>query len=149
MNAQEYKTKILLAEDEEYHIFIIRKALAAIKDFSYELQVGYDGEEIMSILTGPQRYNPDLILMDIKLPKKNGFELLKEIRQDDDLKMIPIIILTSSARKQDIQDCYKLGCNSYVVKPMNFDKFKEIIYYLYKYWILASTLPTQTDIFVS
>jgi len=136
------KKTILIVEDEENHILIIRKAMEAIRDINCELLVAYDGEEVMQFLNSPTLPLPDLILMDIKLPKKNGFELLQEIRQQPRLKIIPIIIFTSSNRQQDVQRCYELGGNSYIIKPMNFEEFKQIIFNIHKYWLTINTLPS-------
>lgn len=139
------KLTILLAEDDEYHVLIIEKAFEQIPGLDYELQVIYDGETLLKMMQSPATTLPDLLLLDLKLPRCDGFEILKEIRKNNHSKHLPVIVFTSSGRASDIQKCYALGCNSYIVKPMKFDKFKEIMFYIYKYWIEISTLPGHAD----
>jgi CheY-like chemotaxis protein len=134
---------ILLAEDEDIHSLIIQKAFNALDDQNFSIHLVTDGEAVLEFISNASKPSPDLILMDLKLPKLDGFDLLQEIRQNPRTKSIPVIILTSSARQQDLKKCYELGCNSYIVKPMNFNKFKEIIHYVYKYWTQINLLPTQ------
>ncbi|MBN2088470.1 response regulator [candidate division KSB1 bacterium] len=134
---------ILLAEDEDIHSLIIQKAFNALEDQNFTIHFASDGEAVLEFIANDRKPLPDIILMDLKLPKLDGFDLLQEIRQNPRTKCIPVIILTSSARQQDLKRCYELGCNSYIVKPMNFNEFKEIIFYVYKYWTQINLLPTQ------
>ncbi len=134
---------ILLAEDEDIHTLIIQKAFNTLDDQNFTIHLVSDGEAVLEFIFNVRKPLPDLILMDLKLPKLDGFDLLQEIRQNPRTKCIPVIILTSSARQQDLKRCYELGCNSYIVKPMNFNEFKQIIFYVYKYWTQINLLPTQ------
>lgn len=134
---------ILLAEDEDIHSLIIQKAFDALEEQNFSIHLVSDGEAMLEFISNVRKPLPDLILMDLKLPKLDGFDLLQEIRNNPRTKLIPVIILTSSARQQDLKRCYELGCNSYIVKPMNFNDFKEIIFYVYKYWTQINLLPTQ------
>jgi two-component system, response regulator len=84
---------------------------------------------------------PKVILLDLKMPKVNGIEVLRKIRSDDRTKNIPIVVLTSSKEDPDIQKCYDLGVNSYVVKPVEFDEFQKAISELGLYWMIVNQLP--------
>ena len=85
--------------------------------------------------------NPKLILLDLKMPKVNGIEVLQKIRSDERTKTIPVVVLTSSREDPDIQKCYDLGVNSYVVKPVDFDEFQKAIIALGLYWMIANQQP--------
>ena len=86
-------------------------------------------------------YRPKVVLLDIQLPKVNGIEVLKKIKEDPRTKLIPVVILTSSKENPDIQKCYSLGANSYIVKPVNFEGFAEAIRNLGFYWVLLNQSP--------
>jgi CheY-like chemotaxis protein len=138
---------ILLAEDDENHVLIIQKAFDQIPGLTYEMKVIYDGETLLErlrLLTEPL---PDLLLLDLKIPRADGFEILKEIRASHHLQHLPVVVFTSSSRASDVRKCYELGCNSYIVKPMKFEKFKEIMFHLYKYWFEINTLPNHAETF--
>ena len=106
-----------------------------------------DGEEGLDYLfrRGPfserTNGNPAVILLDLKLPKISGLEVLKEIRGNDNLRTIPVVILTSSREEQDINDGYKLGTNSYVVKPVDFQQFLEAVKQLGVFWAIVNEPP--------
>jgi len=108
-----------------------------------------DGEEALDFLfaTGKfdgirDNYNlPSIILLDIQMPKINGIEVLQKIKSDERTKKIPVVILTSSNQHPDIHACYELGANSYIVKPLNFDRFIEAIRNLGFYWLLLDQDP--------
>ncbi len=109
-----------------------------------------DGEEALEFIFGTGRYTgrmmlentPKLILLDIQMPKVNGIEVLKIIKEDERTKRIPVVILTSSKEDPDIQKCYNLGANSYIVKPVNFESFAESIKNMGFYWLLLNQPPT-------
>jgi two-component system, response regulator len=108
-----------------------------------------DGEQALEFIfsTGTFADKPGvlnslkLILLDIKMPKLNGIEVLKKLREDERTKLIPIVILTSSREDPDIKRCYELGANSYIVKPVNFERFAEAIRGLGFYWLLLNQPP--------
>ena len=108
-----------------------------------------DGEEALDFIFATGKYKnvrdaanpPKLILLDIQMPKVNGIEVLQQIKSDERTKMIPVVILTSSKEDPDIKACYKLGANSYIVKPVNFEGFAEAIKNLGFYWLLLNQPP--------
>jgi two-component system, response regulator len=108
-----------------------------------------NGEEALEFVFGTGRFkeeraskiNPKLILLDIQMPKVNGIEVLERIKSDAKTKTIPVVILTSSKEHPDIEKCYKLGANSYIVKPVNFENFSEAIKNIGFYWLLVNQPP--------
>ena len=107
-----------------------------------------DGEEALNFLFGKGAYigrtpaaAPKVVLLDIKLPKVNGIEVLKKVKSDPALRMIPIVMLTSSKEGPDVQECYRLGANSYIVKPVDFEKFTDAVIQLGFYWLLTNQSP--------
>jgi two-component system, response regulator len=109
-----------------------------------------DGEEALAFIFGTGKfagsthisYPPKVILLDIQMPKVNGIEVLEKIKSDERTKAIPVVVLTSSKQDPDIQKCYKLGANSYIVKPVNFEGFAQAIKNLGFYWLLLNQPPT-------
>jgi two-component system response regulator len=109
-----------------------------------------DGEEAVDFIFATGKfagkrdilYPPKVVLLDIQMPKVNGMEVLKKIKSDPRTKAIPVVILTSSKESPDIQKCYDLGANSYIVKPVNFEGFAEAIRNLGFYWVLLNQPPT-------
>ena len=109
-----------------------------------------DGEEALDFVFGNGKfagsrdilYPPKVVLLDIQMPKLNGIEVLKKIRSDDRTRITPVVILTSSNQDPDIHTCYELGANSYIVKPVDFDRFSEAIRNLGFYWLLLNQPPT-------
>jgi two-component system response regulator len=108
-----------------------------------------DGEEALEFLFATGKYAdrrdnyslPKIILLDIQMPKVNGMEVLRNIKSDERTRAIPVIILTSSSQHPDIRACYDLGANSYIVKPLNFERFSESIRNLGYYWLLLNQAP--------
>lgn len=144
--------EILLVEDNPGDVYIVRSSLADSELYHNFYHVR-DGEEIMAYLHQTQGYQnvplPDLILLDLNLPKKNGFEVLREIKADPKLRIIPVIILTSSSSEQDIQRSYELYANSYIVKPSNYFAFFQAIKKLELFWLNLVQLPSQTSLNLS
>ena len=122
MQPKNNEINILLAEDNPGDVFIIKKALNQ-NSFPYKLAQVSDGEEIMKFLHQQEKYvnsvRPQIILLDLNLPKKHGFDVLKEIKQDQELKFIPIVVLTSSQSEKDIIKSYSLQASCYHTKPVN------------------------------
>ena len=137
--------EILLVEDNEDDILLEREALADAKLVNL-MSVVRDGEEALAYLRGQGKYQnarvPGLILLDINMPKKNGFEVLNEIKTDPALKHIPVVMLTTSDNEADIVKSYARGACSFITKPMDFDKFRDVIRQFALYWALVSRVPS-------
>lgn len=136
--------EILLVEDNPGDV---RLAVEALRDakVANRLHIVEDGVEAMSFLRREGRYadvpQPNLILLDLNLPRKDGREVLAEIKQDADLKRIPVVILTSSAAEQDVVQAYNLYANCYITKPMDLDQFLKIVRSIEDFWLIVVTLP--------
>ncbi len=148
MNPDPKKYEILLVEDSPSDVLIIREALSEVV-FNNNLVVVEDGVAAVDYLScrgsykGSQR--PDLILLDINLPKKNGREVLSEIKCDPNLKKIPVVVLTTSNSRSDIEDAYQLNANCYVVKPIDFEKFIQVVQSICNFWFNIVSLPTGEE----
>jgi CheY-like chemotaxis protein len=138
--------KILVAEDDENDAELILNALERY-NIANDVVVVEDGAEALDYLYRRGDYemrvegNPVLTLLDIKMPKVDGLEVLREIRADELLKMIPVVILTSSRQEGDLLAGYQLGVNAYVVKPVDFNEFVEAVRELGVFWVMVNEPP--------
>ena len=131
-------TSILLVEDSAPDAMLIRQALREA-GFEHEVEVVTDGEQAMARLRrGPA---PDLMLLDLNLPKKDGLEVLEAIRGDPDLRRTPVIMLSTSASARDVLACYERGANCYVVKPIDLDEFTALVQAINRFWLGVARLP--------
>ncbi len=111
------------------------------------IDLARDGDEALDYLrcrgpfAGREKGNPILVLLDLKMPKVDGIEVLRQIRADPALKLIPVVVLTSSREQQDIVKSYELGINAYIVKPVEFDKFMAAVQQLALFWLLVNEPP--------
>jgi len=141
-NAKEIQ--ILLVEDNPGDV---RLTVEALKDgkIHNHLNVASDGEEALAFLRRQGQYahapRPDLILLDLNLPKKDGREVLKEIKQEKNLKRIPVVILTTSTAEKDIIKTYDLHANCYINKPVDFDQFTSVVKSIEDFWFTVVKLP--------
>lgn len=135
---------ILLVENNQDDIVITKRAMAKGR-IRNKMYIVHDGEEAIDFFRKRGKYKnaptPTLVLLDLKMPRLDGFEVLKEVKSDENLKSIPIIVLTSSERDKDIDLAYKLGCNSYIMKSVNFDNFIKTIISIKHYWLTISKVP--------
>ena len=138
---------ILLVEDDPDDEALARRALKK-NNIKNEVVVAHDGIEALDYLFGRGAYAgrdlneiPQVILLDLKLPKMNGLEVLREIRADERTKLLPVVILTTSKEQQDIINSYSLGANSYIRKPVDFIQFAEAVRQLGLYWLLLNETP--------
>lgn len=137
--------KILLIEDSEGDVRLVQEALKEGK-LHNRLFVVRDGVEGLDFLLKRGKYSeairPDLVLLDLNMPRKDGREVLAEIKQHEDLKRIPVVILTTSSSETDILKTYNLHANCYIVKPMNLDEFIRVVRSIESFWISIVKLPS-------
>lgn len=131
---------ILLVEDNSDDEMLTLRAFKKHK-IANPVVVARDGQEAVDFLFDPAKLLPSVILLDLKLPKIGGLEVLKRLRADARTKLVPVIILTSSNESSDLSAGYKLGCNSYIRKPVDFDKFVEAVGQLGMYWLVFNEPP--------
>ncbi len=137
---------ILLVEDNEGDARLAREAFkeAKVKNVMYHVT---DGEEALKFLFKRDKYaampHPDLILLDLNLPKKDGREVLEEIKNDENLKSIPVVVMTASSAEEDILKTYKLHANCYIQKPLDFDKFIKVVKSVEDFWLSIVILPSD------
>jgi CheY-like chemotaxis protein len=147
MNFSETKpVEILLVEDSPSDAALTIEALKAGK-VANKLTLVEDGVEAMDFLRRRGKYagvaRPDLIMLDLNLPRKDGREVLAEIKNDPDLKIIPIIVLTTSHSDKDILQSYQLNANCYITKPVDFTQFIDVVKSIEKFWLTVVTLPQK------
>jgi len=137
---------ILLVEDNPDDVALTLRALQK-NNILNEVIVARDGAEALDSLFGSGPYAgassrlPDVVLLDLKLPKVDGFEVLSRIRSDERTRLLPVVILTSSKEEQDVIKGYALGANSYIRKPVDFNQFTEAVRYLGLYWLVLNEPP--------
>ncbi|MDH4136746.1 MAG: response regulator [Anaerolineae bacterium] len=132
---------ILLVEDNPDHVELILRALRD-NNLLNQVHVVTNGEEALDFLYQRGKYadapRPGLILLDIKLPRVDGIEVLRQIKADPELKSMPVVMLTTSAGEQEIVESYSCGANSYIIKPLDFDQFVKAIKTLKLYWLVVN-----------
>ncbi len=131
---------ILLVEDDPDHEMLTIRALKK-SNIANQVHVARDGEEALNSLFGENAVRPQLILLDLKLPKVEGLEVLRRIRSEETTRMLPVVVLTSSDEERDVVRSYKLGVNSYIRKPVNFTDFAEATRQLGMYWLVLNECP--------
>ena len=134
---------ILLVEDDMIDVMTVKRALKEIK-ISNEIIVADNGESALEILEKIET-KPCIILLDLNMPKKDGREALKEIKQDKKFRQIPIVVLTTSKAEEDIVKTYDLGVNSYISKPVTFDGMSKVVKTLDQYWFQIVKLPPKKN----
>lgn len=136
--------KVLLVEDNPADVVLVRKAFQQSAPGA-DLHVVVDGREAMAFLRGDQPYTgrprPHLVLLDLNLPRMNGHEVLQHVRQDERLRTLPIVVLTSSEDERDIENSYRLGANCYLTKAPTLAEFMESMRGLSEFWFGTATLP--------
>lgn len=146
MNASEWRMAnvILLVEDNEDHAEIVRQTLGEQKA-DKELYWVKDGQEALDFIHHRGGHadapRPTLILLDINLPKASGLEVLKAIKDDAEFKVIPVVMLTTSDRSEEVLACYRLGVNSFITKPVRFEDYHDKLKSVESYWLLTNRKP--------
>jgi chemotaxis family two-component system response regulator Rcp1 len=137
---------ILLVEDNAGDVRLTREALRE-GDITVGLASVPDGEQALAYLRREGEHadapRPDLVLLDLNLPKKNGLEVLEEIKRDPDLRQTPVIMLTTSSSARDVAACYDRGVNCYVVKPLDLDDFTGLVQAINRFWFEVARLPPR------
>ena len=138
--------EILLVEDSSTDVMLTEEALEHAK-MRNNLHVVKDGVEAMAFLRKERQYSavprPDLILLDLNMPRKDGREVLTEVKTDDDLKTIPVVVLTTSQAQEDVLHAYGLHANCYITKPVDFEQFANVVQAIDKFWFTVVTLPSD------
>lgn len=144
----EKKIEILLVEDNPGDIRLTREAFNEYK-IANNLSIVTDGEEAMNFLYKKDKYKnaptPDMILLDLNLPRKDGREVLEEIKESNILKSIPVIVLSTSENDTDIRHSYEHYANCYITKPIDFNNFMKVIKQLQEFWVTIVKLPSKTS----
>ncbi|MDQ1252267.1 MAG: hypothetical protein QG646_1385 [Euryarchaeota archaeon] len=139
--------EILLVEDNAGDVGLIEEVFEETK-IRYNLHVAEDGEEAILFLYGEGKFLgsplPDIVLLDLNLPKKDGREVLKEIKENETLKKIPVVILTTSQAEKDILRAYELHANAYINKPLDFDQFIDVVKSIANFWLGIVRLPVTS-----
>ncbi len=139
---------VLMAEDDDNDVFFLERAFkqAQIANPVHRVK---DGEEALAYLKGEGQYSnrekfplPHLMLLDLKMPRKNGFEVIQWVRQQPGLRRMPLVVLTSSKEDPDVNHAYELGANTYLVKPVKFDGLVEMMKTLNLYWLILAEKPS-------
>jgi CheY-like chemotaxis protein len=142
MNAR--PIEILMVEDNDGDVFLTTEALKSAK-IANSVHVVRDGVEALEFLRRQGKFaaapRPDLILLDLNLPRKDGRQVLSEIKLDPDFRAIPIVVLTSSSAEQDVVKSYDLHANCYIVKPVDFAGLMEVVRSIGNFWLVVATLP--------
>ncbi len=144
----EHPVEILLVEDNPNDVELTLHALRK-HNIANHIHVVRDGAEALEFIFGPDagagrpiRNGPRVILLDLKLPKVDGLEVLRRVKGDHRTRAIPVVVLTSSREERDMVESYKLGANSYIVKPVDFQQFTDSVRQLGLYWLLLNEPPT-------
>ncbi len=138
--------RILLVEDSPYDAELTLTVLAEHR-LANEVDIARDGEEALDYLYRRGRFqerensNPTVVLLDLKLPKVDGLEVLRQIKGNESTRKIPVVMLTSSAEERDLIETYRLGVNSFIVKPLDFAQFTETVAKTSLYWMLVNKTP--------
>lgn len=148
MNRYPDGNTILLVEDDPNDVLLVQRAFRR-SELSSLLQVARDGDRAIDYLLGQGSYQdrqtyplPFLIILDLKLPRRSGFEVLQWIRETSVIKRIPVIVFTSSAESDDVNQAYEAGANSYLVKPPTSERLSELINYFQRYWLELNQYPS-------
>ena len=137
--------RVLLAEDNADHAFFTQRAFLDAHGSQLHMHTVSDGEQVLDFLYQRGDYadapRPHLIVMDLKMPRKGGLEVLRQMREDAELQAIPVVVLSASDRPEDVGESYALGANSYVTKPATISGLREGVSELARYWMDVASLP--------
>ena len=136
--------EILLVEDNPSYVELTLRALREIAKDSVRVDIAGDGERALAMLLSPQVYRlPRLVILDLKLPKLGGLEVLRQLRANPATRYLPVVMLTSSRVPSDVAESYRLGANSFVVRPMNFPTYLRVLGEIINYWLVTNEQPPE------
>ncbi len=145
MNVRMKQFRVLLVDDNPDHRFFIKRALRGVEDVEFSVDAVVDGEEALAFLRGEDQWEdrrlPHMVMLDLRMPRKSGLEVLAEMRDDDLLRAVPVCVLTSSDRPQDVREAFSLGTNSYVVKSGDVEGLRREIRAVSDFWTRTSLVP--------
>lgn len=140
--------ELLLIDDDQSDVYLAKRALKKCRT-AVDVQVARNGEEALSLLRQEGAHHearrPDLIFLDLNMPRMNGHEFLKEIKADDDLKSIPTIVMSMSESHVDMQESYRLQASAYIAKPIELEAFAEVIRSVEDHWFRVTRLPQERE----
>jgi len=135
---------ILLVEDNPSYVELTLRALREIAKDSVRVDIAGDGERALAMLLSPKAYRlPRLVILDLKLPKLGGLEVLRQLRANSATRYLPVVMLTSSRVPSDVAESYRLGANSFVVRPMNFPTYLRVLGEIINYWLVTNEQPPE------
>lgn len=141
-------SQILLVEDNPGDVWLVKNAIQSA-DSHVAISVAVDGREALDFLRRENSFasspRPDIIVLDLNLPRVNGRDVLREIKQDPVLRTIPVVVLTSSSAEEDILKAYELNANCYVTKPLELNKYQEVVRGIRRFWLETVNLPGNND----
>lgn len=139
------KIMLTVLEEDDDDFFLIEKSLAGTTGDRVELTRAKDGDALLALVRrngeAPEKLRPRVILLDLNLPKVDGRQVLREIKSDEKLKRIPMIVLTTSSAREDIDLCYALGANAYFVKPSKLSEFQQLMHAIDLHWFQSAEIP--------
>ena len=137
--------EILLVEDNPSYVELTLRALREIAKDSVRVDIAGDGERALAMLLSPKVYRlPRLVILDLKLPKLGGLEVLRQLRANPATRYLPVVMLTSSRVPSDVAESYRLGANSFVVRPMNFPTYLRVLGEIINYWLTTNEQPPES-----
>ncbi len=137
--------EILLVEDNPSYVELTLRALREIAKDSVRVDIAGDGERALAMLLSPKVYRlPRLVILDLKLPKLGGLEVLRQLRANPATRYLPVVMLTSSRVPSDVAESYRLGANSFVVRPMNFPTYLRVLSEIINYWLVTNEQPPES-----
>lgn len=143
----EKKINLLYVEDDEADVDFVQTALRQTNCRGFSIHVVADGEEALKFFGRDEKFKhmpmPQIVLLDLNLPKIGGKELLRRLKATENLKRIPVVILSTSSVERDVNEAYALGASGYVTKPDNFDGYKEVMKQMHDYWTEVCELPLE------
>ncbi len=138
--------EILLVEDNPSYVELTLRALREIAKDSVRVDIAGDGERALAMLLSPKVYRlPRLVILDLKLPKLGGLEVLRQLRANPATRYLPVVMLTSSRVPSDVAESYRLGANSFVVRPMNFPTYLRVLGEIINYWLVTNEQPPESS----